>query len=79
MAEDHGGSILPAAETYRVWTERFFPIAPAHPAPEAERTSAQVSQLPELLGKRQFRENNALQGTVASSKEVLILSFDAGG
>src|SRR5215218_9524007 len=31
--ESHRGRVLPAAETYHVWGERFFPVAPSRPAP----------------------------------------------
>lgn len=75
MAENHGGNILPVAETHRVWTERFFPVAPAHATPNADRAFVDLSQLPEMLSKEQTRKT-ALQGTVARSKEVLLLTFE---
>lgn len=76
MAENHGGNILPVAEAHRIWTERFFPVAPAHVTPDASRAFVYVSQLPEILADNEMRENTALQGTIARSKEVLLLTFD---
>jgi FAD/FMN-containing dehydrogenase len=40
--ESHHGRVLPAAESYRVWGERFFPMAPSRPTP----TSAQRALVP---------------------------------
>ena len=76
MAEDHGGDILSSAAAYRVWTERFFPVAPAHPTPNADREFVPLSKLTERLSEDQTRREIALQGTVARSKEVLLLTFE---
>lgn len=76
MAKDHEGNVLPAAGTHRVWTERFFPVAPAHATPVADRTFAPIFQLTEILSRERSRERIALQGTIARSKEVLILTFE---
>lgn len=77
IAELHEGNVLPAADTHRVWTERFFPAAPAHPTPNADRTFVPISQLPMLLADDRVSENTALQGTVSRSKEVLLLTYDS--
>lgn len=76
VAEDHKGSVLPTAGTHRVWTERFFPVAPAHPTPNAERAFVGVSQLSEFLFEGKTQEKTALQGTIARSKEALLLTFE---
>ena len=76
VAEDHQGNILPIAESHRIWTERFFPVAPAHTTPDASRAFVYVSQLPEILADCETRVKTALQATVARSKEVLLLTLD---
>ena len=76
MAENHRGNILPIAEAHRIWTERFFPVAPAHTTPNAGRAFVYVSQLPEILADSEMREKTALQAIVARSNEVLLLTFD---
>lgn len=77
--ESHRGRVLPAAETYHVWGERFFPVAPSRPAPTStERmlvTLAETKQA--LISARDRSANLAIQGTVARTGEVLLLTFDA--
>jgi FAD/FMN-containing dehydrogenase len=77
--ESHRGRVLPAAETYHVWGERFFPVAPSHPAPTStERMLVPLSESTRaLVSTRERSANIALQGTVARTGEVLILTFDA--
>lgn len=73
-----GGSMLPAAHAHRVWGERFFPVAPSHPTPIPERMLVPLAEFAGVLGSMRDRpEKNAVQGTVARSREVLLLSFDA--
>jgi hypothetical protein len=68
--------VLPPADAYRVWGERFFPIVPSHPTPVlSERAFIRVADIPVAL-KRHATE--AVQGTVARSGEVLMLAFDPG-
>ena len=68
------GRLLPPAEAYRVWTERFFPVAPSHPTPVlADRTFVPVA---EIEGSLKSLVAKAVQGTVARSGEVLMLAFD---
>jgi FAD/FMN-containing dehydrogenase len=75
--EPHSGSILPAAQAHRVWGERFSPVAPSHPTPgPVARELTSVEELPEALGRESSQpERTALQGTVASSAEVLLLAI----
>jgi FAD/FMN-containing dehydrogenase len=77
--EPHHGRLLPAAESYRVWGERFFPMAPSQPTPtSAQRTLVPMTELPEaLLDTRERSTDPAIQGTVSRSGEVLLLTFDA--
>jgi FAD/FMN-containing dehydrogenase len=73
----HRRRALPPAELYRVWGQRFFPVAPSHPTPSAVREFVSVVELPEVLGEAGARpEHIALQGTVARTGEVLLLTFD---
>jgi len=71
------GRVLPPGDAYRVWTERFFPVAPSHPTPNASREFVSVGKLPEALGGERDRPEHAIQGTVARSGEVLLLTFDS--
>ena len=77
--ESHRGRTLPAPESYHVWGERFFPMAPSRPTPtSAKSTLVPPAELAEaLLGMRDHPANAAVQGTVGRSGEVHILSFDA--
>jgi FAD/FMN-containing dehydrogenase len=76
--ESHRGRLLPAAESYRAWGERFFPMAPSRPTPtSAQRTLVPMTELAEaLLATRDISTDPAVQGTVARSEEVLLLTFD---
>jgi FAD/FMN-containing dehydrogenase len=68
---EHGGVELDGREAWRVWGERFFPVAPAHPTPHAARRFVALGGLArELEGSR---PKDALQGTVGRSGEVLLL------
>jgi FAD/FMN-containing dehydrogenase len=75
----HRGRVLPASESYRVWGERFFPMAPSRPTPtSAQRTLVPMTELAEaLVTTRERSTDPAVQGTVSRSGEVLLLSFDA--
>jgi hypothetical protein len=75
----HRGRLLPAAESYRVWGERFFPMVPSRPTPtSAQRTLVPIAELAEsLLATRERSTDPAVQGTVSRSGEVLLLAFDA--
>ncbi len=75
--ERRSGSILPAAQAHRVWGERFFPVAPSRPTPSPlARELTSVEELPGALRRESSRsERAALQGTVANSAEVLLLTI----
>ena len=77
--ESRRGRVLPAAESYRVWGERFFPTAPSRPTPtSAQRTIVPMSEVAEaLLATRGHSTDTAVQGTVARTGEMLLLTFDA--
>jgi FAD/FMN-containing dehydrogenase len=70
------GHVYGAADAYRAWGQRFFPVAPSHPTPSAGREFVSIAELPEVLGRSGARpEHLALQGTVARTGEVLLLTF----
>ena len=75
----HRGRVLPAAESYRAWGERFFPMTPSRPTPaSAQRTLVPMAELAEaLLAARDRSIDTAVQGTVSKSREVVLLAFDA--
>ena len=75
----HRGRVLPVSESYRVWGERFFPMAPSRPtSTSAQRTLVLMTELAEALVTTRVRSTDpAVQGTVSRSGEVLLLSFDA--
>lgn len=71
------GSMFPPAGAYRVWGQRFFPVAPSRPTPvQADRSSVSLAEISEVLRNRTA---NAVQGTVARSGQVLILDLGPGG
>jgi FAD/FMN-containing dehydrogenase len=71
-----GGRVLSPTDAYRAWGERFFPIAPSRPTPVlSDRRFIQVGEIPAAL---KSHANEAVQGTVARSGEVLMLAFDPG-
>jgi len=77
VLESYRGRVLPAAEAHRVWGERFFPIAPSHPTPRVIRELVSIAKLPETLISARSRPGHvAIQGTVARSGEILLLTFD---
>jgi hypothetical protein len=76
VASSVGGTLLPPAEAYRAWGERFFPIAPSHPTPIiADRALIPITGVQAALKSHAAK---AVQGTVARSGEVLLLAFDPG-
>ena len=71
VLSDHGGVELDGREAWRVWGERFFPVAPAHPTPHAARRFVAAGGLAQELEDSQAKD--AFQGTVSRSGEVLFL------
>jgi FAD/FMN-containing dehydrogenase len=74
------GRTLSAAEAYRAWGERFFPVTPSVLPPQfpaLSRVLVSLAELPEKLSEVEDRPGNAaIQGTVAWSGEVLLLSLE---
>jgi FAD/FMN-containing dehydrogenase len=74
------GRALSAAEAHRAWGERFFPVTPSVLPPRFPILSRELVSLvdfPQKLGEVGDRLGNAaIQGTVARSGEVLLLSLE---
>lgn len=76
LVEASGGRVLGAADAYRAWGERFFPVAPSRPTPvPIDRLLMAVEDLSKALERL---SPMAVQGTVSRSREVLLLAFDVG-
>ena len=74
------GRALSAAEAHRAWGERFFPVTPSVLPPRFPSVSRELVSLVELPEKLSWVEDRsgstAVQGTVARSGEVLLLSLE---
>jgi FAD/FMN-containing dehydrogenase len=69
------GAALAAADAYRAWGERFFPVAPSRPTPvPTDRVLVAVEDLTSVLDRF---SSKAVQGTVARSGEVHLIAIDA--
>ena len=77
--EASGGRILTAAEAYRAWGERFYPVTPSvlpSALANVSRRLVSVENIQDAL--KDDAGSGALQGTVARSGEVLLLTLEAG-
>lgn len=74
VVKSHGGIELGSREAWRVWGERFFPVAPSHPTPSISREFVYLDGLQEAL---ESRSKEAVQCTVSRSGEALLLTLDA--
>jgi hypothetical protein len=81
LVESNRGRLLPKADAHRVWGERYFPIRPSNLLPGSSGLSREFSSLAELPKRLEQVEDSAasvaLQGTIARSGEVLLLTLDA--
>lgn len=79
--ESNRGRLLPSVDAHRAWGERYFPIRPSILAPGFPGLSREFSSVAELPRKLEQAEDSAtsvaLQGTVARSGEILLLTLDA--
>ena len=73
VLEARGGAELDVSEAWRVWGERFFPVAPSRRAPRAGREFVGAEDLPRILGGA--GPADAIQGTVSRSGETLLLTL----
>jgi hypothetical protein len=81
LVESNRGRLLPTADAHRVWGERYFPIRPFNLPPGSSGLTREFSSLVGLPKKLELVEDGAasvaLQGTIARSGEVLLLTLDA--
>jgi FAD/FMN-containing dehydrogenase len=81
VVESNHGRLLPAADAHRVWGERYFPIRPSilPPGfPGLSREFSSLGELPQRLKQVEYTDTSvALQGTIARSGEILLLTLDA--
>jgi FAD/FMN-containing dehydrogenase len=81
LIESNRGRLLPTADAHRVWGERYFPIRPSNLPPGSSGLSREFSSLVGLPKKLELVDDGpasvALQGTIARSGEVLLLTLDA--
>lgn len=74
------GAPATAAETYRVWGNRFFPVNPARETPMPGRVLVPVESLePALSAIRARLGEVAVLGSLARGGEVLLRVFDFDG
>jgi FAD/FMN-containing dehydrogenase len=76
VLEARGATELVVPETWRVWGERFFPVAPGQRTPDVAREFVPLADLPRVL--EDANPTDALQGTVSRSGETLLLTLSAG-
>lgn len=75
--EAHGGHQLSAAEAYRVWGTRFFPVSPSHGTPAPNGSLVPMEQLAPALARLERPAGTlAIQGSVSRSGEVVLLALD---
>jgi hypothetical protein len=81
VVESNRGRLLPVADAHRVWGERYFPIRPSIPQASFPSLSCEFTSVAELSQKLKQLEDSAtsgaLQGTIARSGEILLLTLDA--
>ena len=81
IVEFNRGRLLPAVDAHRAWGERYFPIRPSTFQSGFPGLSRGFSSLAELPQKLEQVDNGAtsvaLQGTIARSGEILLLTLDA--
>ncbi|QIN84754.1 FAD-binding protein [Rubrobacter tropicus] len=71
------GRLLCAADAYRVWGERFFPVTPsAASVPEVVREVVPLTEVRDALARAEGRGTVATQGSVSRSGEALLLTFE---
>ena len=78
VVESNQGRLLPAAYAHRAWGERYFPIRLSILPPGLSREFSTVAELSQRLEQVEDSATSvALQGTIARSGEILLLTLDA--
>src|SRR5215211_6063748 len=71
---------LDAAEAYRMWGGRFFPVAPARPTPAPGRVLVPASRIGAVIDNpRSGLAEPGLLGSVARDGSALVLTFASSG
>ncbi|MGF1472289.1 MAG: FAD-binding oxidoreductase [Rubrobacteraceae bacterium] len=74
------GTLLDAAETARIWDNRFFPVVPDRPPPAPGRVLVPVPRVGEVLDLlRSGPTEPAILGSVTRDGSVLLLAFKSSG
>jgi FAD/FMN-containing dehydrogenase len=80
VASENRGKALDAAEAYRMWGSRFFPVAPARPTPTPGRVLVPASRVGAVLDQlRSGPSELAVLGSVARDGWALLLTFASSG
>jgi hypothetical protein len=75
IIKENKGIALSTSMTHRVWTERFFPVAPSRVTPDVDRDLMPLSKLASTLSETKNRSDLAIQANVARSNEALLLTL----
>jgi FAD/FMN-containing dehydrogenase len=79
-SRENRGRVLDAAEAYRKWGARFFPVAPARPTPAPGRVLVPASRVGTVLDQlRSGPSELAVLGSVARDGSALLLTFASSG
>ncbi|CAN5856721.1 hypothetical protein BH23ACT11_BH23ACT11_04650 [soil metagenome] len=79
LSKSHGNR-LDAAEAYRIWGSRFFPVAPGRPTPAPGRVLVPAPRIGAVLDHLiDAPAEPAVLGSVARDGSVLLLAFNSFG
>jgi glycolate oxidase len=80
VSSENRGRALDAAEAYRMWGGRFFPVAPARHTPTPGRVLVPASRVGAVLDQlRSGPAELAVLGSVARDGSALLLTFTSSG
>lgn len=80
VSRGNHGTALDAAEAYRMWGGRFFPVDPARPTPAPGRVLVPASRVGAVLDHlRSGPSELAVLGSIASDGSALLLAFAGYG
>jgi FAD/FMN-containing dehydrogenase len=80
VSRENHGRALDAAEAYRMWGSRFFPVAPARSTPAPGRVLVPASRVGAVLDYlRSGPSELAVLGSVARDGSALLLTFASSG
>jgi hypothetical protein len=80
VSRENHGRALDAAEAYRMWGSRFFPVAPARPTPAPGRVLVPASRVGAVLDHLMDSPAElAVLGSVARDGSALLLAFAGYG